>query len=116
MHGDEGKFSSIPGNTALSLAQQAGMSVVCGHTHRGGLVSVSRGYNGNRTSLYGLEVGHLCSYEKMEYLGPAKFNTWSQGFGILWLHRPFKKKIQVYPEFVPVLSDGSFLVAGKRYA
>jgi predicted phosphodiesterase len=114
-HGDEGKFSAIPGNTALLLSQQSGLSTVCGHTHRGGLAATTRGWNGNRTTLYGLEVGHLCSYEKMEYLGPARYNNWSQGFGVLWIHKVPKKKIQVYPEFVPVLPDGSFVVGGQRY-
>lgn len=116
MHGDEGKFSSIPGNTALTLAQQANKHVVCGHTHRAGLTSLSRGWNGTRNTLYGLEVGHLCSYEKMEYLGPARFNNWSQAFGILWVHKVPRKKAEVAPQLILLEQNGSFQVSGKRYS
>jgi len=53
-----GKLSSISGNTALGIAKETGHSVVCGHTHRLGITSRSTGYNGNLSTVHGVEVGH----------------------------------------------------------
>ena len=44
-HGDEGRLYSQAGATALGLALRTGKSVVCGHTHRAGLMHQSFGYS-----------------------------------------------------------------------
>ena len=48
MHGDEGSMNQTGGMTALGLAKRTGKSVVCGHTHRQGLVHHTQAY-GNST-------------------------------------------------------------------
>lgn len=115
MHGDEGGMSQIPGNTALGLAQRAGKSVVCGHTHRAGLTWSGVGTPDDRNSLFGLEVGHMMDVAGAGYLGPARLNNWGSAFGILTIDRGNKKKAKVYPQLIPILPDGSFVVDGVKY-
>ena len=81
-HGDEGRMSGIPGQTALKLAMQVGKSVVCGHTHRLGLGHHTVGLNGKTSSIYGLEVGHMMDMKKASYLMTGTAN-WHQGLGML---------------------------------
>jgi predicted phosphodiesterase len=59
-HGDEGRLYNHAGQTALGLATRTGKNVVCGHTHRQGISSASHGFAGNLSTLWGMEVGHLC--------------------------------------------------------
>lgn len=115
MHGDEGGTSKIPGATALSLATAAGASVVCGHTHRAGLAWSATGIGLDRRPLAGMEVGHAMGIDRAEYLGRARLNNWGNAFGILWVHRGAKKKVEVFPQLVPIHPDGSFVVNGERY-
>ncbi len=115
MHGDEGGLSSIPGWTAGKLADAAGMNVVSGHTHRSGIARFSKGVGTRRKTFFGMEVGHLMRVDKADYLGPAKFNNWSNAFGILWVHRTEGRKTHVIPELIPVEPDGTFYVDGVRY-
>jgi hypothetical protein len=81
-HGDEGRMSSIPGSTALKLAQQLGKSVVCGHTHRLGIQHNTTGLNGKTNTLYGMEVGHLMDIKQASYLTSGVAN-WQPGIGLL---------------------------------
>lgn len=114
-HGDWGTLSSIPGNTALLEARQVGKSIVCGHTHRLGLVAGPLTSDAGSIEVSGMEVGHAMNRELALYLKGGKSN-WHQGFGILHVHRPGnKKRIQVYPELVPVAWDYSFVVEGQRF-
>lgn len=116
MHGDEGGLSSIPGWTAGKLAEAAGMSVVCGHTHRSGLARFSKGVGSRRKTYFGMEVGHLMRVDRADYLGPAKFNNWSNAFGILWVHREgAKQKATVVPQLIPIEPDGAFYVDGVKF-
>jgi UDP-2,3-diacylglucosamine pyrophosphatase LpxH len=107
-HGDEGSLSRIAGNTAAGLATKFGKSVVCGHTHRAGLVPVATGYNGNVRSRWGLEVGHAMDVKQAGYLKGGSAN-WQQAFGILRV-----KGRTVLPELVPVV-DRRFVVDGAVY-
>lgn len=107
MHGDEGGTSTIPGNTALGLAIRSRKSVICGHTHRAGLVWSN--------GLFGMEVGHMMNVGGAAYLGPARLNNWGNAFGIVRVDRGNKKKAKVYPQLVPIQADGSFVVDGTRY-
>jgi hypothetical protein len=59
-HGDEGRLYNQAGATALGLALRTGKSVICGHTHRQGILHQSFGFQGNLSKLFGMEVGHLC--------------------------------------------------------
>lgn len=111
LHGDEGRMSQVPGQTALKLAAQAGRSVVCGHTHRAGLMHATEAYGGRpRRTLWGMEVGHFMDLNKASYLKLGGAN-WQQAFGLLYI-----EGAKVTPALIPVLSDGSFLVEGKRHA
>lgn len=117
MHGDEGGNSSIPGNTALGLARAAGVNVVCGHTHRAGMAWSTQGFGTLRRDVVGLEVGHMMAVDRAGYLGRARLNNWGSAFAILRVFRPgYKKRVQVYPELVPVQPDGSFIVDGVRFS
>jgi hypothetical protein len=86
-HGDEGSLSQAAGGTALGLARKWGKSVVCGHTHRAGLVHHHLSLNGKvNTPLFGLEVGHLMAYgngkSKADYLKAGSAN-WQQAIGMI---------------------------------
>lgn len=108
LHGDEGSVNQTGGQTALGLAKKTGMSVVCGHTHRAGLLHYTESYAGvtNRT-IWGLEVGNLMDQKKAGYL-KAGIANWQQAFGILYTDGK-----KVTPTLVPIHSDGSFIVEGK---
>ncbi len=83
-HGDEGRLYNHAGQTALGLATRTGKNVVCGHTHRQGISSASHGFAGNLSTLWGMEVGHLCDLNSsgMRYMKEGHAN-WQAGFGIL---------------------------------
>ena len=64
-HGDLIKrVSPTAGATALAHARRFGRSVVCGHTHRMGLLQES---DASRT-LVGVETGHMMDIKKAEYV------------------------------------------------
>lgn len=108
MHGDEGNISQNGGQTALNLAKKTGMSVVCGHTHRMGLMHHSEGVAGvNTRTIWGMEVGNLMDAKKASYL-KGGISNWQQGIGILWVDGKTVK-----PELIPIRKDGTFTAAGK---
>lgn len=78
-HGDVGgSLSRNAGSTALSIARNTGYSIVCGHTHRQGIVSESRGYAGNLKVITGVEVGHGMDETKASYMKGGVMN-WQKG-------------------------------------
>lgn len=108
MHGDEGSMNQTGGMTALGLAKRAGMSVVCGHTHRMGLVHHSQAYAGSKgNTVWGMEVGNLMNYKQAKYIKGGLVN-WQQGFGILHVDGN-----TVVPQIVPIRRDGTFVVDRK---
>lgn len=107
-HGHEGSLSAISGRTAYSLAEQYNRSVVCGHTHRAGLVSATSGFGKDLRVLSGFEVGHGMDVSKATYM-KGKTANWQQAFGLLWVEGKLVK-----PELVPVV-NGRFIVNGKEY-
>jgi hypothetical protein len=112
MHGDEGSMSSVAGQTALNLAiKRAGKSVVCGHSHRQGLLNHTYTYLGDKkpTVLTGFEVGTLADFQSpgMRY---AKFKNWQQGFGLMYVEGK-----TVTPVPVPI-QNRSFVVEGERWS
>ena len=111
MHGDEGNISQTAGQTALNLAKKTGKSVVCGHTHRAGLMHHNTGVSGKTTSsVWGLEVGNLMKATKASYL-KGGINNWQQAFGMLW-----QDGNKVTPQLVPINPDGSFIAMGKTWS
>lgn len=109
-HGDEGSLSQIAGRTASLLSAKWGVSVVCGHTHRAGLVPTSTGFGGSVTStLWGFEVGHVMDLTQAPWLKGGHAN-WQQAFGLLRIRGDL-----VSPELVPIHADGSFVVDGTWY-
>jgi len=110
MHGDEGNISQNGGTTALNLAKKTGKSIVCGHTHRMGLVHHTEAFSGVPTrTLWGMEVGNLMDAKQASYL-KAGISNWQQGFGILWVEGK-----SVTPQLVPISKDGTFTVQGKTW-
>lgn len=108
MHGDEGNISQNGGQTALNLAKKTGMSVVCGHTHRMGLMHHSEGYWNRKTrTIWGMEVGNLMDAKQATYL-KGGINNWQQGIGILWVDGR-----NVTPQLIPIRKDGTFTAVGK---
>lgn len=108
MHGDEGSISQNGGQTALGLAKKTGYSVVCGHTHRMGLIPHAEGVSGvNTRTVWGMEVGNLMDARQASYL-KGGINNWQQGIGILWVDGK-----DVKPELIPIRRDGSFTAAGR---
>ena len=109
VHGDQGRISQVAGQTALKQAQSHGKSLVCGHTHRLGVTSLTEASGGIvGRILTGLEVGNLMDFKKAHYTNGSA--NWQQGFGILYVDGKI-----VTPVAVPIARDGSFIVAGKRY-
>ncbi len=109
VHGDHGRISQVAGQTALKQALQHGKSVVCGHTHRLGISSVTEASGGViGRILTGFEVGNLMRFSSAHYTNGSA--NWQQGFGLLYVDGK-----QVSPVAVPVAKDGSFIVEGKRY-
>lgn len=109
-HGDEGSISQKPGQTALSLAEKFGKSVICGHTHRMGVTHRTFSVAGKPTlTLWGMEVGNLMDMRKATYLKAGSGN-WQQGFGLLTVDGR-----KVTPTLVPIHTDGTFVVDGKRF-
>lgn len=109
-HGDEGNLSQQGGVTALNLAKRFGKSVVCGHTHRMGLLHHTEAVAGKPTrTIWGMEVGNLMDMKKATYL-KGGYGNWQQGFGILYVDGN-----KVSPVLVPMRGDGSFTVEGKLW-
>lgn len=110
-HGDEGTLSPIAGRTASLLAEKWGLSVVCGHTHRAGIITRSYGVAGKiHGQVTGMEVGHLMDLKQAGYL-PGGFGDWQQAFGILYR----SSRGTVTPSLIPIDSFGGFTVEGVEY-
>jgi len=109
-HGDEVQGSSTyPGGIAMKMANNTGMSVVCGHTHKLGFLHKNTSYNGKLTGqTFGFEVGNLMDLKQASYLGAGSAN-WQTGFGLLYINRE-----KVTPVPVPV-NGNSFTVEGETY-
>lgn len=107
-HGDEGSLSRYAGGTAAGLAQKFGKSIVCGHTHRAGLIPHSSGYNGRVATRFGMEVGHAMDVKQAGYLKGGSAN-WQQAFGVLRTNGK-----TTIPTLVPVI-DRRFSLDGTVY-
>jgi hypothetical protein len=83
-HGDEGPVSRVGGQTARTLSDRTGMSILCGHTHRLGLIPTTESFDGKTHKMrWGFEVGNLIKAGSpgMAYTGGVQ--NWQQGFGVL---------------------------------
>lgn len=109
MHGDEGSLNRNAGMTAAGLASKMNASIVCGHTHRLGLVGVSSGIGANFRTLWGLETGCLMDRAKASYIRAGAAN-WQMGFGVLEVKG---KNVTAIP--VPIAKDGSFTFNRRLY-
>jgi predicted phosphodiesterase len=113
-HGDWGSLSGQPGMTALNQGRALGMSVVCGHTHRLGLVAGPLSSAHQTIEVMGMEVGHAMDFTQADYLKGLK-NNWHQGFGVLKTVYQRGKAPQVYPQIVAVRPDYSWIIDGWLY-
>ena len=110
MHGDEGGMSQIAGQTARKLADRTGTNIVIGHTHRAGLIPVSKAHGGKvSAATWGLEVGHMMDFRSAAYLGGG-IGNWQQGFAVLYVDGR-----NVTPVPVLVQPGGSFVVEGAKW-
>lgn len=111
LHGDEGSTNQTGGQTALGLAKKTGMSVVCGHTHRAGLIHYTESFRGTPSrTIWGMEVGNMMNMKQASYL-KGGIGNWQQAFGILYIEGN-----KVTPSLIPVHKDGSFVVEGKLWS
>ena len=114
MHGDEGGTSRQAGGTALGLARKVGKSVMCGHTHKAGLVHDHDSHSGRITRhLFGMEIGHLMSMRKADvanggYLKAGSAN-WQQGIGLL-----HEVNGRAFPSLIPII-EGRCVVEGQMF-
>jgi hypothetical protein len=111
MHGDEGSTSRHAGMTAHGLSVRTGKSVICGHTHRMGLVPFTEMVGAKVQRIrWSMEVGHLIDIRTsgMAYMKGSA--NWQQGFGLL-----IEEGNTVVPIPVPIINK-SFIVDGTRYA
>jgi len=108
LHGDEAGMSQNAGTTAAGLVKKTGMNVVCGHTHRLGLVPYTTGIYGQRMkTLFGMEAGNLMDPVKVSY---TKTFNWQQGFAMLYVDGDV-----VTPTPIPIVNK-SFVVEGDMYS
>lgn len=108
LHGDESGVSQVAGTTSRNLVTKTGLNVVCGHTHRAGVVPYTTSIQGSITrTLFGMEVGHAMRVEKATY---TKTANWQQAWAVLY---PTGKSFT--PTLMPVVNKG-FVFEGKRYA
>jgi len=75
-HGDLGGSSIYSGGTALGLAKRLNRSVICGHTHKLGILHHSHGLAGQYT-LTGVETGHMMDVRQAEYVTAP---NWQSGW------------------------------------
>lgn len=110
MHGDEGSLNRNGGLTALGLANRIGGSVVCGHTHRLGVVPTTEMLGSKiRRIRWGMEVGHLIDIKTSGMAYMKGMANWQQGFGLLYDDGNTQT-----PVAVPILNK-SFVVEGRKY-
>jgi hypothetical protein len=104
-HGDLGALSKYSGGTAMALARRLGRSVVCGHTHRLGILNESSGL-GAATTLSGVESGHMMDVKKAGYIKHGAPN-WQAGWAVLEISGSY-----VAPGLVRVSPSGRFTALG----
>jgi len=111
MHGDEGSLSKHGGMTGAGLSTRIGSSVVCGHTHRMGLIPTTEMVGSKIQRIrWGMEVGHLIDIKTSGMAYMKGMANWQQGFGLL-----IEEGHNVTPVLVPI-NNKSFIVDGVRYS
>lgn len=108
-HGDEGGLSRIAGMTAFNMTTQWDASVVCGHTHRAGVVSKTVGLPGRRRRISGMEVGHGMVESAATYI-KSKSPNWQQGLGVFLVDGR-----RTYDQLVILNPDRSFSYDGRIF-
>jgi hypothetical protein len=93
------------GQSAFKERMRHGRSIVQGHSHRLGI-----GWDSQEKDRFWLEAGHLMEPGKAHYLDFPGVVNWTQGFGLLELH-----KGHVFPS-VHAIQSGTTCVAGQVYA
>jgi hypothetical protein len=109
-HGDYASISDIAGRTAANYAAKIGKSVICGHTHRAGIIAESTGYNARLKTRYGMEVGHGMLESKAHYTNGVM--NWQKAFGTLEVVDNGKF---IVPGVTYARQNGSFVAEGKIY-
>jgi metallophosphoesterase superfamily enzyme len=112
-HGHLGlTLSSIGGRTANLAALKINKSVVMGHTHRLGIISETRGYDGKGNTYTGVEVGHMMDVRPGKAPKYLKYGyaNWQAGFAVA-----FVDGNHVSPLTVPMKNDGSFIFEGEWF-
>jgi predicted phosphodiesterase len=99
------KLTQVAAGSAMKELARHGKSIVQGHSHRLGIV-----YETKDRKRFGMECGWLGDIRKASYLEYEGVANWQMGFGLLTIDGS-----TVTPELIPVESNGSFLVHGKRY-
>ena len=108
LHGDESGVSQVAGMTSKNLVIKTGLNVVCGHTHRAGMIPHSTSVHGSMTrTLFGIEVGHAMNVAKATY---TKTHNWQQAWLALY---PTSRTL--IPMLMPVVNK-SFVFEGMRYS
>ena len=109
-HGDESTLAHYAGGTAAKLVERVQKNVVCGHTHRQGIIYRSTGLRGRLQPLFGFEAGHLMHVRQAAYTRPLNAPNWQMGFGLLEVSGNL-----VNPIPIAMRPDGSFTWAGKEW-
>lgn len=98
---------SVPNGTLV--VRRNGKTAITQNTHRLGMLSFTRGYNGKADeTLNGVEVGNLMDMRQASYLKGGTAN-WQQGFVIL--HQDGRV---VRPELIPI-TGRAFIVDGHTW-
>lgn len=106
-HGDEGGLSQIAGGTAYGLTAKWDQSVICGHTHRAGIVSKTVGLPGHRRRISGMEIGHGMDESSARYI-KSKAPNWQKAFGVFLVRGQ-----STYDQLVMVNPDNTFTWDGR---
>jgi hypothetical protein len=108
-HGDEGGLSQVAGQTAFGLTKRWDASVVCGHTHRAGIVSHTIGLPDGRRTITGMEVGNGMLESAATYIKSASPN-WQKAFGLFVV-----EKRHTYDQLIMMSPTCRFTYDGRTY-
>ena len=82
-HGDE-RTAQVSGMGASKISAATGMSVLCGHSHRLGLVPTTESFNGKITrTRWGFEAGNLIKQGSKGMSYTKGTANWQAGFAVL---------------------------------
>lgn len=112
-HGHLGiTLNAVGGKTALGAALDLGKSVVTGHTHRLGIISETKGRDGDFQVVTGVEVGHVMDMRpgRVPKWLKGGFANWQSGFAVGYFDDD-----HAAVHAIPIDDEGAFIFEGVMH-